>query len=105
MSFYETFRHNIQNGNLIAKIVVKILKIDKINYLINNYYLNTYNNNYIMIYKVSNQISDIKNLLTSLKDKYDDYAFISYVHGEYGIRVWVYNSLCYDFYKKCKQNS
>lgn len=58
-----------------------------------------------MIYKVSNQIIDIKNILISLKDKYEDYAFISYIDGEYGIRVWVYNSLCYDFYKKCKQNN
>tara|TARA_B110000208_G_scaffold192020_1_gene261850 strand:- start:7780 stop:8784 length:1005 start_codon:yes stop_codon:yes gene_type:complete len=58
-----------------------------------------------MIYKIGNQINDIKNLLISLKDKYDDYAFISYIDGEYGIRVWVYNSLCYDFYKKCRQNN
>ena len=58
-----------------------------------------------MIYKVSNQISDIKNILISLKDKYEDYAFISYIDGEYGMRVKIYSSLCYDFYKKCKQNN
>jgi len=58
-----------------------------------------------MIYKIGNKIEDIKNLLISLKNKYDDYAFMSYIDGEYGIRVWVYNSLCYDFYKNCKKNN
>lgn len=58
-----------------------------------------------VIYRTDNKIKNIKNLLNSLKGKYGDYSFISYIDGEYGIRVHVYNSLCYDFYKKCKQNN
>lgn len=58
-----------------------------------------------MIYKIENNIKDIKNLLISLKYKYGNYAFLSYIDGEYGIRTRVYNSLCYEFYKKCKENN
>lgn len=55
-----------------------------------------------MKYIVSNKESDIKDLLLDLKSKYGDYAFISYIDGEYGIRIWVYNSLVYDFYTSMK---
>jgi hypothetical protein len=55
-----------------------------------------------MIYSVSNNENDIKNLLFQLREIYGDYAFISYIDGEYGIRVWVYNSLVYEFYSKMK---
>ena len=56
-----------------------------------------------MLYKISNNIYDIKDLLIKLQDTYGEYAFISYIDGEYGIRVWVYNSICYNFYNKCKE--
>jgi hypothetical protein len=56
-----------------------------------------------MLYKISNNVDDIKDLLIKLKNEYGEYAFISYIDGEYGIRVWVYNSLCYEFYKNCKK--
>lgn len=55
-----------------------------------------------MIYSVSNNENDIKQLLIQLREIYGDYAFISYIDGEYGIRVWVYNSLVYQFYNKMK---
>ena len=56
-----------------------------------------------MLYKTSNNVDDIKDLLIKLQDTYGEYAFISYIDGEYGIRVWVYNSICYKFYKQCKE--
>jgi hypothetical protein len=56
-----------------------------------------------MLYKISNNVDDIKDLLIKLKNEYGEYAFISYIDGEYGIRVRVYNSLCYEFYKNCKK--
>ena len=56
-----------------------------------------------MLYKISNNIYDVKDLLIKLQATYGEYAFLSYIDGEYGIRVWVYNSLCYEFYKKCKE--
>jgi hypothetical protein len=55
-----------------------------------------------MKYIVSNKESDIKDLLLQLKAEYGEYAFISYIDGEYGIRVWVYNSLVYEFYNSMK---
>ena len=56
-----------------------------------------------MKYTVSNKESDIKDLLLQLKAEYGEYAFISYIDGEYGIRVWVYKSLVvYDFYNSMK---
>lgn len=58
-----------------------------------------------MIYNVSNDENEIKKLLISLRTEYGDYAFISYIDGEYGIRVWVYNSLVYDFYNKIKSQN
>lgn len=58
-----------------------------------------------MIFSVSNKESDIKKLLLDLRNEYGDYAFISYIDGEYGIRVWVYNSLVYDFYNLMKKQN
>jgi hypothetical protein len=58
-----------------------------------------------MLYTVSNDETEIQNLLIQLKDKYGDYAFISYIDGEYGIRVWVYNSLVYNFYNEMKKKN
>ena len=58
-----------------------------------------------MIFTVSNKESDIKNLLIKLRSDYGDYAFISYIDGEYGIRVWAYNSLVYEFYKLMKNEN
>ena len=58
-----------------------------------------------MIFKVSNNEDDIEKLLFNLKETYGDYAFISYIDGEYGIRISCYNSVVYDFYKKMKENN
>ena len=55
-----------------------------------------------MKYIVSNRESDIKDLLLQLKNEYGDYAFISYIDGEYGTRVYVYNSLVRSFYQLMK---
>jgi hypothetical protein len=52
---------------------------------------------YKMIFKVSNNEDDIEKLLFSLKESYGEYAFISYIDGEYGMRVAAYNSLVYKF--------
>ena len=57
-----------------------------------------------MIYKVSNVIENINKLLLELRNDYHDYGFISYIDGEYGLRVGIYNSLCYNFYINCKEN-
>ena len=51
-----------------------------------------------MIYNISNNETEIKEFLIHLREIYGDYAFISYIDGEYGIRVWVYNSIVYNFY-------
>ena len=56
-----------------------------------------------MIFKVSNNEDDIEKLLFSLKESYGEYAFISYIDGEYGARVAVYNSLVYKFYNEMKE--
>jgi hypothetical protein len=58
-----------------------------------------------MLYKVSNNIDDIDNLLYQLKKIYKDYSFISFIDGEYGIRVRIYNSIVKLFYNNCKQKS
>lgn len=58
-----------------------------------------------MIFSVSNKESDIKDLLIQLRSDYGDYAFISYIDGEYGTRIWVYNSLVYKFYKTMQQQN
>uniref|UniRef100_A0A6C0LRP8 Uncharacterized protein n=1 Tax=viral metagenome TaxID=1070528 RepID=A0A6C0LRP8_9ZZZZ len=58
-----------------------------------------------MIYTVSNDENDIKNLLVKLRSDYGDYAFISYIDGEYGLRVWAYNSIVYTFYNLVKQQN
>lgn len=58
-----------------------------------------------MIFSVSNKESDIKELLLKLRSEYGDYAFISYIDGEYGIRIWVYNSLVYAFYNLMKSQN
>ena len=58
-----------------------------------------------MIYNISNDENKIKKLLLQLKDVYGDYAFISYIDGEYGIRVWVYNSIVYNFYNLMKSQN
>ena len=58
-----------------------------------------------MIYTISNNETEIKELLLQLRDTYDDYAFISYIDGEYGIRVWVYNSIVYNFYNLMKSQN
>jgi hypothetical protein len=56
-----------------------------------------------MLFKVSNTEEDIEKLLFSLRESYGDYAFVSYIDGEYGIRVTVYNSLVYKFYNEMKE--
>ena len=61
-------------------------------------YTSISDNNYI----VENKIKDIKTLLLALKDKYSDYAFISYIDGEYGMRAGFNINMLY-FYKKCKE--
>jgi hypothetical protein len=58
-----------------------------------------------MIYNISNKENEIKELLLQLRDTYGDYAFISYIHGEYGTRVWVYNSIVYNFYNLMKSQN
>lgn len=58
-----------------------------------------------MIYNVSNNENEIKEILLKLREEYGDYAFISYVDGEYGIRVWVYNSMVYNFYNLMKSQN
>lgn len=56
-----------------------------------------------MIYNVSNNEYEIEKLLIELRNIYGDYAFISYIDGEYGIRIWVYNSFVYTFYNTLKK--
>lgn len=58
-----------------------------------------------MIFRVSNNEDDIEKLLFSLKESYGEYAFISYIHGEYGMRVAAYNSLVYKFYNEMKEKN
>jgi len=58
-----------------------------------------------MIYTVSNNNNEIRELLIKLRHEYGDYAFISYIDGEYGIRIWVYNSLVYKFYNIMKSQN
>ena len=58
-----------------------------------------------MLYKISNKIEDIKNLLSKLKEEYADYAFISYIDGEYGLRLHMYNSIVINFIKEIRKNN
>ena len=58
-----------------------------------------------MIYTVSNKESEIEALLLDLRNIYGDYAFISYIDGEYGIRVQVYRSWVHTFYTTMKEQN
>ena len=58
-----------------------------------------------MLYTVSNSVVSIKQLLSDLQITYPNYAFISYIDGEFGIRVWMYNSYVYSFISKVKKTN
>ena len=58
-----------------------------------------------MIYNISNKESEIEILLLKLRDIYGDYAFISYIDGEFGIRNHVYRSLVHTFYTTVKEQN
>jgi len=55
-----------------------------------------------MIHKVSNKLSDIQSLIQVLKNNYPTNAFISYIEGEYGMRVAIYNSHVRNFINDVK---
>lgn len=55
-----------------------------------------------MIYKISNKFSDIKSTIELIKNKHKELAFISYIDGEYGMRVSIYNSHVKNFIKDVK---
>jgi hypothetical protein len=58
-----------------------------------------------MIYTVSNDEYEIEKLLLQLREIYGDYAFVSYIDGEYGIRTLVYNSLVNNFFNSIKKEN
>ncbi len=58
-----------------------------------------------MIYTVSNSILNIKQLLSDLHIIYPNYAFISYIDGEFGLRVWLYNSYVREFINQLKKTN
>lgn len=55
------------------------------------------------IIKVSNKLEDIYNILIQLQSSYKNIAFISYINGEYGCRVWLYNSIVRYFVEEQKK--
>ena len=57
-----------------------------------------------MIYNVSNKENEIEKLLIELKEIYGDYAFISYLDGEIGMRVRAQWAL-YTFYNLVKSEN
>lgn len=58
-----------------------------------------------MHYKVSDDICELKSLLIELKTTYPDYAFVSYIDGEFGIRAWLYNSYVKMFVDEIKDQN
>jgi hypothetical protein len=50
-----------------------------------------------MLYKVGNSINEINQLLVNLRSTYPNYAFISYIDGEYGMRCLMYNTYVKEF--------
>ena len=49
------------------------------------------------VIKIDNTLQSFYNEITRLKNEYPNLAFISYIDGEYGFRVVLYNCLAYDF--------
>ena len=57
------------------------------------------------IIQCSNNIKDVKDVLTQLIDTNGKYAFFSYIDGEYGIRLHVYYSLGRIFYSEMNKKN
>jgi len=51
----------------------------------------------MIIIKIDNSLQSFYNVITDLKKQYPNLAFISYVGGEIGFKVILYNSLVYHF--------
>jgi hypothetical protein len=58
-----------------------------------------------MIYSISNDEDEIEKLLLKLREKYGDYALISYMAGEYGYMARLYNGIIFQFYNIMKSNN
>ena len=55
------------------------------------------------IIKIDNNIQSFYNVITVLKNEHPNLAFISYIDGEIGFRVILYNSLVYQFATKQRE--
>ena len=56
----------------------------------------------MLIHKISN-LNDLRDLLFLFKEQ--NYAFISYISGEYGIMMWIYRNAVTKFYEEMKGKS
>jgi hypothetical protein len=56
------------------------------------------------VIKVSASLKDIEATIRGLKEKYENTAFISYIDGEYGMRVSLYKFYVRDFVNKIRYN-
>ena len=56
-----------------------------------------------MLYKVTNDIPMLHETLIHIKTLLGNYAYISYVDGEFGLRAWIYNSYVKSFIEKVKK--
>ena len=55
------------------------------------------------VIKIDNNLETFLHVMTFLKKEHPDLAFISYLDGEYGYRVILYNSIVYQFSLKQKE--
>jgi hypothetical protein len=56
-----------------------------------------------MLYKVANETTAVYETLIHIRTLLGNYAYISYVDGEFGLRVWIYNSYVKSFTDKVKK--
>ena len=59
----------------------------------------------MFIIESSSNINDIKKILTNIKSNYPNISFISYVDGEFGLRMMIYSTIVNLFVKKQKENN
>jgi hypothetical protein len=56
-----------------------------------------------IILSIEASIPEIYETLKSLKTQYINIAYISYIEGEYGLRMVIYNSIVREFVNKQKE--